>query len=152
MRLPRPYIPLAVRVQIAERQFFVKCGRDQAPFLLQPNETNSLHLRRLLFFLFADEPYHLDHDPALENRFLSWRDGKAHYVPDANDPEFLIYRTKQNHKIKTYIRGDGAQLSDAAKARKRKRKERKARKRRPSFSTNKTGPFRKKLDGTIERR
>jgi hypothetical protein len=38
----------------------------------------------------------------------------------------LIYRTKEDHRLKTLVRGDGAQLSDAAIARKRKRKERKA--------------------------
>jgi hypothetical protein len=47
------------------------------------------------------------------------------YVPDANDPDYLVYVPKQDHDIETRVRGQGAQLSDLAIARKRKRKERK---------------------------
>ena len=54
-----------------------------------------------------------------------WNEQAGYYYPDANDPEFLIYRTKAAHDIKTRVHGDGAQLSDLAIARKRKRQERK---------------------------
>jgi hypothetical protein len=75
----------------------------------------------------------LDHDPALENRPFNKRTQK--YKPDANDPNYLIYREKHAHHIKTNVRGDGAQLSDAAQARKRKRSERKKTKRKTVWPT-----------------
>lgn len=67
----------------------------------------------------------LDHNPALVNRRRRGEGKKTVYVPDANDPEYLIYRTRSDHDIKTRVRGDGAQLSDLAIVRKRKRKSRK---------------------------
>jgi len=122
-RLHRPHIPLDVRLTVALRQL----GSPFIPFVVADARRSGLlrvRLSQALRTLFGDEPFHLDHDPALENRPVNTRTGK--YKPDANDPEFLIYRTKHDHKIKTLVRGDGAQLSDAAIARKRKRKERKA--------------------------
>ena len=118
-RLLRPYVPLDVRVQVAERQLKFHVWRSH------PQGSNAAKLSVLLRDLFNGQPCQLDHDPALENRPFNARTKK--YTPDANDPEFLIYRTKEGHRIKTLVRGDGAQLSDAAIARKRKRKERKAR-------------------------
>jgi hypothetical protein len=81
-------------------------------------------LKGCLVALFGDKPAQLDHDPALVNRKLrKWPlDGSAVYIPDANDPDYLVYREKHDHDIKTRVRGDGAQLSDLAQARKRKRK------------------------------
>jgi hypothetical protein len=52
----------------------------------------------------------LDHDPALAARQFNARTGI--YVPDANDPDHLIYREKHAHLIKTNTRGDGAQHPD----------------------------------------
>jgi hypothetical protein len=77
----------------------------------------------MLGLLFGEQKIQLDHNPALTNRPFNEKTGK--YTPDANNPEFLIYRTKAAHDIKTRVRGDGAQLSDLAIARKRKRIERK---------------------------
>jgi hypothetical protein len=114
MRLARPYIPIAVRIKVAERQ----CGFEH-----QDKIISAKRLKGLLFILFAGEPHQLDHNPALINRPFNEKTGK--YTPDANNPEFLIYRTKAAHDIKTRVRGDGAQLSDLAIARKRKRIERK---------------------------
>jgi len=162
MKLLRPYIPVAVRVQVAERQlltcdplFIILDLNEKISPLGRPRldafagsvqrgdlawETHdrvwiaslqkqqlspTRYLEKLLAYMFYPFVYHLDHDPALENRPFNPRTKK--YTPDANDPEFLIYRTKEDHRIKTLVRGDGAQLSDAAIARKRKRKERKAR-------------------------
>lgn len=113
-KLLRPYIPISVRVQVAERMAGLKC--------MDPSQ--SVQLRSLLQLMFYDETVHLDHDPALENRKKIYRKGvHVEYDPPANHPDFLIYRTKQDHQIKTNVRGDGAQYSDRAlAARERRRK------------------------------
>ena len=118
-RLPRPHIPLSVRVQVAERQI----AEAGFPNLLMFGMQNKLPLRERLVdalgFMFGDQKVHLDHDPALVNRPLNKRTGK--YTPDANDPDALVYRTKAEHDIKTRIHGDGAQHSDLGMVRKNKR-------------------------------
>ena len=126
MRLYRPTIPLEVRCRVLIRQlgdFWV----DEA---LKEN-----HGRLGLFYvelygrltaLLGDVRLELHHRPALVNRQKTVRDGQTTYLPDANDPEFLVYLPQQEHDIETRVRGIGAQLSDLAVARKRKRKERKA--------------------------
>jgi hypothetical protein len=135
MRLPRPYIPIGICVSVAARQCLLlpsKPSRQAASIILRSELPASEKLKRLLLILFGDETAHLDHDPALQNREKIYRtdyDGRGGvlvrtiigYRPDANDPEFLRYRDKQEHKIKTLVRGDGAQYSDAALARKNKR-------------------------------
>ena len=116
-KLPRPYIPLEVRLQVAERQL----GHTWEI----PGQSRTERLRLMLLKLFDANPCHLDHDPALQNREKIWRDGKiVGYNPPANDPAHLIYRGTHAHVIKTLVRGDGAQYSDAALARKNKRIER----------------------------
>jgi hypothetical protein len=125
MRLYRPYVPIAVRIKVAERQLLTWKTHDQVFVASLQKLSPSRYLEALLAYMFYSFVFHLDHDPALENRPFNKRTKK--YTPDANDPEFLIYRTKEDHRIKTLVRGDGAQLSDAAIARKRKRKERKMR-------------------------
>lgn len=112
-RLPRPYIPIDVRLTVAERQL----GHTWSI----KGQSRTERLRLMLLKLFGDDPVHLDHDPALENRQIFWSGDEAEYWPDANDPAFLIYRKADNHRIKTFVRGDGAQYSDAALARKNKR-------------------------------
>ena len=67
----------------------------------------------------------LDHDPALGARRKVFRKGEhVGYVPDANDPEHLIYREKHAHHIKTNVRGDGAQHPDRVLIKKNRRLER----------------------------
>jgi hypothetical protein len=126
MKLLRPRIPVETRCRVLLRQI----GHFWPDDVIQANRG---HLQKLLDRLLdelrtvlspaSDEPLHLDHDPALENRPFDETTGK--YTPDANDLEHLIYRSKENHRLKTLVRGDGAQLSDAAIARKRKKSERK---------------------------
>ena len=120
MKLPRPYIPLAVRASVARRQFHEKFPH---PLGLKRVLADTYPAKRRLGIwlrgLFHDEPYHLDHDPALCNREFNSRTGK--YIPDANDPDFLIYRATTDHNLKTRVHGDGAQLSDLALRRKFKR-------------------------------
>jgi hypothetical protein len=88
---------------------------------------------------------HLDHDPALENREKVFKcNVHIGYEPDANNPDHLFYRPYGpeffgSHKIKTLIRGDHGQLSDAGLARKRKRFEKKrAKKKIPSHRAHRS--------------
>lgn len=133
MRLPRPYIPLSIRVQVAARQYEKEFGVEPG---LAGFTSDKRKLRYILVALGWKAKHHqldheghlvpvckwhLDHHPALENRKRVCHQGKWYYVPDANDPDYLIYRTKEAHDIKTRIRGDGAQYSDHALARKNKR-------------------------------
>lgn len=135
VKLHRPYIPFDVRIAVARRQlrnFGATVDRNA-------DESDDVYLDRQLALLavFLDKeklfaPLHLDHDPALVNRKFSQRTGK--YKPDANDPRFLIYRTKTDHDMKTRTRGDGAQLSDLALRRKFKRIEKRKREgKRPKY-------------------
>ncbi len=122
MRLPRPYIPLSVRVQVAERQ--LEGINYEAPV-----KPLSERLRKLLAFLGAlcgtgcIEKMELHHRPALLNRP---RKRNGAYLPDANDMRFLVYLPEAEHDIETRVRGLHGQHSDLALARKRKRSERKA--------------------------
>lgn len=120
MKLFRPYIPYDVRVTVAARQAIAagvyprECEIGCWPYTRQ--------LRELLYVLFGDERVHLDHDPPLMLRSVQRnKNGEIiKYLPDANDPEFLIYRTAEDHDIKTRVRGDGAQHSDLGLRRKNK--------------------------------
>lgn len=133
MKLPRPYIPLEVRIAVIERQAGVSerwkgwARAPDVPF------TKNAYLSFMLLQVFKGANVQLDHNPALCNREVIYdRSGKfVRYIPDANNPDFLIYRTNDAHDIKTRIRGDGAQYSDLALRRKFKRieKRRKLKKR-----------------------
>lgn len=120
MRLVRPYVPVAVRCQVAARQL-VERG---TAFAFAEDLTNRERLALMLWLLFQDEPRHLDHDPPLMLRLFNEETGL--YTPDANDPDHLVYRTKDDHRVKTFVRGEGAQLSDAGKRRKEIGRKRKA--------------------------
>lgn len=123
MRLLRPYIPLRVRVQVAERQLRERCG-----YTVTNHKRDGKWLKVLLRELFGDQPVELHHRPALCNRVqcLSSIAGGVRYEPDANDPDYLVYLPADEHDIETRVRGQHGQHSDLALARKRKRKERKA--------------------------
>jgi hypothetical protein len=128
-RLHRPYIPLPVRVQVAHRQLGERypIPKDWVPLHYASLKSYSARLDYLLRLLFESRPVALDHDPALVNRRRYVRRGKTVYEPPANDPYYLRYRPAgpvgggSDHDIKTRVRGDGAELSDLAKARKAKR-------------------------------
>ena len=126
MRLPRPYIPLSTRIEVAERQYFERFGRPVVRTFRQGRK----HLFVVLASIFQDPDRggislapELHHRPALVNRP---RKRNGTYQPDANDPRFLVYLPKQEHDIETRVRGLHGQHSDLALVRKRKRKERKA--------------------------
>ena len=80
-------------------------------------------LHDYLAALFGDQLVHLDHDPPLMLRVRTKNGG---YLPDANDPDYLVWRTADDHRIKTFVKGDGAQLSDAGKRRKEIKRRKKA--------------------------
>lgn len=110
MRRSRPYIPLAIKLAVAERQAIM------APM---PGANKRDRLQGILAMLFGSKEVQLDHTIALVNRKFNPRTGR--YTPDANNPDFLVWRTKEDHDIKTRVRGDGAQHSDLALRRKSKR-------------------------------
>ncbi|PWT73732.1 MAG: hypothetical protein C5B60_07830 [Chloroflexi bacterium] len=122
MRLERPHIPITTRVQVAAWQCTC-CGKLEAVLEAAQLPRPSDQLAHLLHALFDNEPCHLDHDPPL---CLRHRTPKGAYDPPADSVHHLVYRTAQDHKIKTFVRGDGAQLSDMAKRRKELKRRRKS--------------------------
>lgn len=126
-RLPRPFIPFAIRVQVAERQ-----AREEGHSFLYPGErSKSKWLADLLLFLFGYAKVHLDHDPPLGAREKIMRGGEiVGYRPAANDPESLVYRLAVDHQIKTNVRGLHGQHPDRVLIKKQRRRERPQSKRR----------------------
>lgn len=121
MKLPRPYIPLEVRLMVAERQV----REHQLDPHLSPSLPKQARLEALLRILstYHDEgKLELHHRPALLNREQVKIAGVViGYLPDANDHRYLVYLPEDEHDIETRVRGQGAQLSDLAQARKNKR-------------------------------
>lgn len=81
----------------------------------------------LLATLFGDEPAHLDHNPALRIRIYhpKIKNIAERYSPHAHDPEYLIYRGKHAHHIKTQIKGEHGQFPDRILIKRERRHERK---------------------------
>ena len=136
MRLKRPYIPLSVRIKVAERQLAYH------GVILAVNKEPSLakqltELLGVLQSILRADKLHLDHDPALALRKFNKRTGK--YKPDANDPEFLKYRAVDGHRTKTFIRGEHGQRSDIAQIKRERRRKRPAKKKRKIKSQGFTG-------------
>lgn len=106
-----PMPPLAIRVKVAERQYF-------GEFIGVPREGGQ---KAWLTFLIKQigngEPCHLDHDPALILRKYNPRikDVAARYTPHAHDPDALIYREKADHQQKTTGRKPGAERTVTTK-------------------------------------
>jgi len=124
MKLFRPYIPMRVRCVVIARQL-QHSGRLRDVLEaanLYPTTPRS-QLAHMLDCQFGFEDVHLDHDPPLCLREIIDAE-KGIYKPDANDPRYLVYRTAEEHRIKTFIRGEGAQFSDAAKRRRKLKLER----------------------------
>jgi hypothetical protein len=127
MKLWRPHVPISVKIRVAERQL-ASGGPDMVLGLIAAcsegvrKEMSATQYLPLLLSKLGPGPWHLDHEPPL---MLRQRKGER-YIPDANNPDYLIWRTKEAHRIKTFVRGDGAQLSDAGKRRKEIRKRKRA--------------------------
>jgi hypothetical protein len=111
--------PLAVRVQVAERQLqllapsmaaAVQRGFDAA----KPSYGTRLEVLigwiRFELGLEPGAPMALDHDPALILRKYNPRikDVASRYTPHAHDPNMLLYREKADHGHKTTGRRPGA--------------------------------------------
>jgi len=109
---PRPYIPLAIRVEVAERDV------DKWlwwPLYCSAVEAGGMSMGRRLTILLGHMPKgaQLDHDPALILRKFSKRTGL--YTPDANDPAYLIYRDPRDHLQKTIGRKSDAEKTVTGK-------------------------------------
>ena len=116
-RLPRPYIPLAIRCMVATRQLYEK-GINAGQHARREGETLKELLARLLWVLFGDAKLELHHTPSLVNRR---RKRNGDYDPAANDYRHLEYMLEDAHDIETRVRGRHGQHSDLALARKNKR-------------------------------
>lgn len=121
-RLVRPYIPLTVRLQVVTRQMKI-AGLEKIAdtYLKTINLTKSQKLKQMLGHLGLAYQAHLDHDPPLCNRQRYADTTGIHYEPGANDPDYLIYRKVEDHRTKTFVRGEGALRSDMAQRRYLKR-------------------------------
>lgn len=104
-----PMPPLAVRVQVAERQVTAQFGAAVTKTIQQVTTTWGDQLHFLLKQLGFAEPQ-LDHDPALILRQYNPAIAKvaARYTPHAHDPDALVYREKADHQQKTTGRKPGA--------------------------------------------
>jgi hypothetical protein len=126
-RLYRPHITLEIRCRVALRQLGFNSSIDDLLKMHRPDKrprfkgtTGYGHLLKRLLAKLAEKlkcdvkDLRLDHDPALGARpkFRRGLGKKTRYEPDANDPNYLIYREHHAHHIKTNIRGDGAQYPD----------------------------------------
>ncbi len=122
MKLPRQYIPIDVRLKVIERQLYEtqssktavdNCLNDFAP------KQKTKRLEYLLWVNFGDSLVHLDHDPPLCLR--EYNPKTKQYVPAANDPNYLTYIKAESHRVKTFIKGEGARRSDMGQRRYLKR-------------------------------
>lgn len=110
-RLPRPYIPIEVRLQVIERQI-TEAGKATIVF---DSQTKKQQLDALIRFMFGDAKVELHHRPALCNRPRNA--AGTDYNPPANSAEHLVYLREDDHDIETRVRGLGALRSDLSQAR-----------------------------------
>lgn len=109
----RPHIPLSVRVEVIRRMIETREYRtpERARLALwafdNPKQNTQERIEYGLAMLGLIGA-HLDHDPALELRRKRMVKGRLRYYPDANDPDALIYRAKDDHHHKTFGRKPGA--------------------------------------------
>lgn len=126
-RLLRPAIPTSIRCRVALRQL----GEMWPDDVMAANKGRLGALLADLLGRLADllgcdvKGMHLDHNPALGAREKVFRKGvHVDYIPPANDPEALLYREAAAHRIKTNVRGDGAQHPDRVLIKRQRRHER----------------------------
>jgi len=131
-RLYRPHIPLDVRCRVVLRQLgeiwpeeVIAIARGHYGELLQDKLKELAELLKC-----KPRDLHLDHDPALGARqqVTNFYTEEISYIPEANDPEFLIYREKEAHKIKTNVRGEHGQYPDRVLIKRERRRIKKRKK------------------------
>jgi hypothetical protein len=117
----RSYVPIAVQVIVSEK-LVRSLGGTPAPA-----DGGSLSWRWRVNMRIASgikkitrDSWHLDHDPSLAVRPFNPHTGKC--TPDANDPEHLFYRTKEDHRTKTFVHGEHGQYSDIALIKRERRR------------------------------
>jgi hypothetical protein len=127
MRRIRPYIPLDVRVQVAERQATsmlyskISLGTWYAyTVIVDDGASHSYRLKYLVEMLSEalGDVLQLDHDPALILRQYKVDRRKppaTWYTPNANDPAHLIYRPLRDHGEKTFGRKADAEKTVTTK-------------------------------------
>ena len=127
MRRVRPYIPLEVRVEVAERDaFYLMSEGVVSPAtmvdyrFLKDGKSLRWRLSNLIEILehAHGEKLQLDHDPALILRQYKVDRRKpeaAWYTPNANDPAHLIYRPEREHDQKTFGRRADAEKTVTTK-------------------------------------
>lgn len=114
MRIPRPYIPLSVRLAVAERQLWELARKSWwAGYLAHEDRPAGVKLKECIEKLseILGDVLQLDHDPALILRKFHVDRRKpeaAWFTPNANDPNHLIYRPIGEHGQKTTGRKPGA--------------------------------------------
>jgi hypothetical protein len=115
-RLLRPRIPFETRCRVLLRQL----GElwPDAVILAMKGRLEvfcRLKMEELAAVLDCEaKDLHLDHDPALGARQKVFDADGEHigYIPDANDKDFLIYREKTAHRVKTNHAGEHGQFPD----------------------------------------
>ena len=120
--MKRPSIPVRIKLAVLERQVFIdKTYRNDAEreFIYDwyqaccKGKQSMYRVKWLLHRLFHGMPAELDHDPALVLRGRNKKTGK--YRPDANNPKFLRYVLKPNHRKKTFGRNPDAERTVTTK-------------------------------------
>lgn len=123
-KLLRPHIPFKVRCRVALRQLGEMFPDSALDVPSHKRLLDDLLVQLALLLNCEVSEFQLDHNPALGARQKVYRKGvHVDYIPSANDPEFLIYRIKHDHFIKTNHRGDGAQHPDRVLIKKQRRLE-----------------------------
>lgn len=131
-RLLRPSIPDSAKLAVVLRQLGEMFPGPVLATARKSRTISTTLTNRLCILadLLGCQPgdLHLDHDPPLATRDKVRNRAGEHigYRPAANDPEFLIYRTAQAHRIKTNVRGDGALHPDRVYIKRARRRERAA--------------------------
>lgn len=118
----RPYIPIEVRLRVVLRQLGLTPEQIERRLLSAHHQSGGeghgrLLARSLAHLGIGGKRLQLDHDPALILRPYNARirDVAARYTPNANDPDFLIYREADQHLQKTTGRRPGAERTITTK-------------------------------------
>ena len=126
MKLYRPTIPVEVKCRVALKQL----GELWIDDAIEAHQGGlGAFLNQLLKKLseLLGGKLHLDHHPPLAARKRKGEGKKTIYDPPANSVDHLIYREVEAHRLKTNVKGDGAQYPDRVLIkRERRRQKRKA--------------------------